>query len=67
MVYRRSCSAVVAYSGSGRWGTQCVLTGTAMLRRTPLHRALYWGNIGAVARLLEAGASVHVADHKVPS
>ena len=37
-----------------------------MLRRTPLHRALYWGNFGAAARLLEAGASVNVADHKVP-
>ena len=45
---------------------QSVLTGEGLLRRTPLHRALYWGNIGAAARLLEAGASVHVADHKVP-
>ena len=38
-----------------------------MSRRTPLHRALYWGNIHAAARLLEAGAAVNLADHKVPS
>ena len=37
-----------------------------MLNRTPLHRALYWGNIHAAVRLLEAGAAVNLADHKVP-
>ena len=41
-------------------GTENYLCG-----RTPLHRALYWGNIHAAARLLEAGAALNVADLKV--
>jgi hypothetical protein len=34
----------------------------AVCRWTPLHRAIYFGNIGVVARLLESGAAVHVRD-----
>lgn len=33
-------------------------------RWTPLHRALYFGNIGVVAELLKSGAAVHVKDHE---
>ena len=42
-----------------------VLDGHTLCRRSPLHRALYWGNIHAAARLLEAGAAVNLTDFKV--
>ena len=35
------------------------------LPRSPLHHAFYWGHLCAAARLLAAGASLHVADTKV--
>ncbi len=32
--------------------------------RTPLHKALYLGNLQAAAALLQSGASLDIADHK---
>lgn len=33
--------------------------------RSCLHHALYWGHLGLAARLLAAGAPLHLADHQV--
>ena len=33
--------------------------------RSCLHHALYWGHLAVAARLISAGASLHLPDHQV--
>ncbi len=42
-----------------------IATCPLQLHRSCLHQALYWGHLTIAARLLEAGASLHVPDHQV--